>query len=202
VTDGGDAEEHDGVAMISQDVSIPQQPTGNSSDDRSPGGVPAEEWHATRWLDDEQQHAWRGLVLGTTLLFDRLDADLRREFDLSMAEYEIMVRLSEYPDRQMRMSRLADSLAHSRSRVTHTVARMQKAGLVERCGATDDGRGIFASLTDHGYAVLVEAAHLHVRGVREHLVDIGAPEDFATLGRYMNKVADRLIGGHPEMEIR
>jgi DNA-binding MarR family transcriptional regulator len=156
----------------------------------------------TPWLDDVQQRAWRGLVLGTTLLFDRLDSDLRREFDLSWTEYEIMVRLSEYPDRQMRMSRLADSLAHSRSRVTHTVARMQKAGLVERALAADDGRGIFASLTDKGYEVLTQAAHLHVRGVREHLVDVGSADDFAAVGRYMNAVADRLISSHPEMEIR
>ncbi|MGL5823519.1 MAG: MarR family winged helix-turn-helix transcriptional regulator [Nocardioides sp.] len=156
----------------------------------------------TRWLDDEQQRAWRGLLLGTTLLFDRLDADLRQAFDVSMAEYEILVRLSEYPDRRMRMSRLADALAHSRSRVTHTVARMQRAGLVDRSEASDDGRGIYASLTEHGYAVLVEAAHLHVRGVRDHLVDIGSPEDFAAMGRHLNAVADQLIGGHPEMEIR
>lgn len=156
----------------------------------------------TPWLDDVQQRAWRGLVLGTTLLFDRLDADLRREFDLSWTEYEIMVRLSEYPDRRMRMSRLADSMAHSRSRVTHTVARMQKSGLVERASASDDGRGIFATLTDKGYDVLTQAAHLHVRGVHEHLVDVGSADDFAALGRYMNAVADRLIAGHPEMEIR
>jgi DNA-binding MarR family transcriptional regulator len=156
----------------------------------------------TPWLDDAQQRAWRGLVLGTTLLFDRLDADLRREFDLSMTEYEIMVRLSEYPDHQMRMSRLADSLAHSRSRVTHTVARMQKAGLVDRSLATDDGRGIYASLTDKGYEVLKKAAPMHVRGVREHLVDVGSAEDFEAVGRYLNAVADRLIGSHPEMEIR
>ena len=52
-------------------------------------------------------------------------------FDLSLTEYEILVRLSERPERQMRMAQLADALAHSRSRVTHTVARMEKAGLVD-----------------------------------------------------------------------
>ena len=156
----------------------------------------------TPWLDEPQQRAWRGLVLGTTLLFDRLDADLRREFGISMTEYELMVRLSEYPDHQMRMSRLADSVAHSRSRVTHTIARMQRAGLVDRFLATDDGRGIYAALTEKGYDTLTQAAHLHVRGVRQHLVDVGTPEDFMILGRYMNAVADRLIGGHPDMEIR
>lgn len=156
----------------------------------------------TRWLDPEQQHAWRGLVLGMTLLTDRLDADLRREFNLSITEYEMLVRLSETPDHRMRMSRLADGMAHSRSRVTHTVARMQSAGLVSRCEASDDGRGIFASLTEKGFALLQQAAHVHVRGVREYLVDLGAPEDFLATGRLMNAVTDHLISSHPEMEIR
>ena len=69
--------------------------------------------------------------MGTTLLFDRLDDDLRRAHDISLVEYEILVRLSER-DGQMRMAALADALAHSRSRVTHTVTRMEKAGLVQR----------------------------------------------------------------------
>ena len=141
-------------------------------------------------------------MLGTTLLFDRLDADLRRAHGLSMTEYEIMVRLSEREGHRMRMAQLADALAHSRSRVTHTVARMEKTGLVERCEADEDGRGVFAMLTEAGYALLADAAHTHVAGVREHLVDLASRDDFEALGRVMNAVADQLIAGHPEMEIR
>ena len=84
-----------------------------------------------RWLDADQQRSWRALVLGTTLLFDRLDDDLRRHCNVSLTEYEILVRLSER-NGQMRMAQLADALAHSRSRVTHTIRRMEKAGLVVR----------------------------------------------------------------------
>ena len=155
----------------------------------------------TPWLDDDQQRAWRALVIGTTLLFDRLDEDLRRSFDLSLVEYEILVRLSER-DGQMRMAALADALAHSRSRVTHTVTRMEKVGLVQRSRSDDDGRGIIASLTDKGQDVLVRAAPAHVAGVRQHLVDLADDADFAALGRVMDSVADSLIAAHPEMEIR
>src|SRR6476619_5521351 len=144
----------------------------------------------THWLDREQQQSWRALVLGTTLLFDRLDDELRRGFDISLTEYEILVRLSERPGRQMRMAQLADALAHSRSRVTHTVARMQNAGLVVRSSSPEDGRGIVCPLTDHGYSVLEAAAHVHVQGVREHSVDLARPDDFLALGRVMNAVSD------------
>lgn len=139
--------------------------------------------------------------MGTTLLFDRLDEDLRRSFDISLVEYEILVRLSER-DGQMRMAALADALAHSRSRVTHTVTRMERAGLVQRSRSDDDGRGILASLTDAGHQLLVRAAPVHVEGVRDHLVDLAADDDFEAVGRVMDAVADHLIAAHPEMEIR
>ena len=139
--------------------------------------------------------------MGTTLLFDRLDEELRRAHDISLVEYEILVRLSER-DGQMRMAALADALAHSRSRVTHTVTRMEKAGLVQRSRSDDDGRGIVASLTDKGQDLLVRSAPSHVHGVREHLVDLADPEDFDAVGRVMDAVSDHLISAHPEMEIR
>jgi DNA-binding MarR family transcriptional regulator len=156
---------------------------------------------AVRWLDASQQRSWRALVMGTTLLFDRLDDDLRRTHDISLVEYEILVRLSER-DGQMRMAHLADALAHSRSRVTHTVTRMENAGLVQRSSSPEDGRGILCTITDKGHDLLVRAAPTHVAGVRAHLVDLATDEDFAALGRVFDAVSDNLISAHPEMEIR
>ena len=155
----------------------------------------------TRWLNADQQRSWRAFAVGVTLLLDRLDADLHGAFDLSLTEYEILVRLSERPQRSMRMAHLADALAHSRSRVTHTVARMEKAGLVDRSTSPEDGRGIACTLTDRGYDLLVEAAPVRVQGVRDNLVDLASRDDFSALGRVMNAVADRLIEGHPQADL-
>ena len=154
-----------------------------------------------RWLNADQQRSWRALVLGFTLLSDRLDDDLRRHANLSLTEYEILVRLSER-DGKLRMAQLADALAHSRSRVTHTIKRMENAKLVERLTSPDDGRGVIASLTDKGWQLLRDIAPVHVEGVRDHLVDLVSDDDFAALGRAMDAVADHLIARHPEMEIR
>ncbi|MEO6510782.1 MAG: MarR family transcriptional regulator [Nocardioides sp.] len=155
-----------------------------------------------RWLDESQQHSWRALVMGMTLLLDRLDADLRRSFDVSLAEYEIMVRLSERPNRQLRMAQLADAMAHSRSRVTHTVKRMEGAGLVERTSSAEDGRGVVCVMTEQGHDLLVRMAPTHVNGVRDYLVDLADGHDLDALGRVMNAVADKLVVTHPESEIR
>ena len=154
------------------------------------------------WLSTPQQHAWRAFLVGTTLLMDRLDRDLRDGHDISLPEYEILVRLSESDDRRLRMAILAASLSHSRSRVTHTVTRLEKAGLVARNQCLSDGRGVEAELTDKGWALLQQAAVTHVRGVREYLVDLADEEDFAAMGRVFDAVTDRLIAANPAADIR
>jgi len=150
------------------------------------------------WLNTEQQESWRAYIMGTELLQHQLDRELRDEHDISFSEYEILVRLSETERGRMRMALLADAMSHSRSRVTHTVARMEKADLVIREAAEADGRGVEAVMTKAGRAKLTEAAPTHVRGVREHLVDIASRSDFAAIGRIFNEVSDRLMQDKPK----
>ena len=153
-----------------------------------------------RWLNGEQQAAWRAYILGTTLLMDTLDRELRTEHGLSLGEYEILVRLSESPGRTMRMAQIAESMQHSRSRVTHTVSRMEKAGLISRCAAEGDRRGVEARMTDKGWDLLVSAAPTHVTGVRNHFVDRATDEQFAVLGQVMDAVTDHLLAEYPAIE--
>ena len=145
----------------------------------------------TRWLTAEQQVAWRAYLLGTARLMAKLDDDLRR-FGLGINDYEILVRLSEAPGRRLRMAELADRLHQSRSRMTHTVGRLVDAGLVIRQSCESDKRGVWAELTDAGFAKLEEAAPHHVEGVRENLVDIADPADFAAVGRVFDAVAEKI----------
>jgi DNA-binding MarR family transcriptional regulator len=146
----------------------------------------------TRWLDHDQQLAWRAYIVGTTLLLERLDRDLRDNHDLSHPEYEILVRLFEAPGRRLRMAELADAVKNSRSRITHTIARMEREGLVERAQCDSDGRGVFAHLTDTGNQRLVDTAPSHVASVRASLIDIVSAEDLAAVGRVFTAVADEL----------
>jgi DNA-binding MarR family transcriptional regulator len=154
------------------------------------------------WLDRNQQRSWRAFLVGTTLLMDRLDRELREQHRISLPEYEIMVRLSEAEDNRLRMAVLADSVSHSRSRVTHTVSRMEAAGLVVRDACLSDGRGVEAVLTAEGRKALEEAAPTHVSGVRRLLVDLVEDEDFEAVGRVFDAVTDALIETNPAMDFR
>ena len=148
----------------------------------------------TPWLTTEQQKLWRSFLGGTTVLMDQLDRDMRAKHGLSMPEYEILVRLSEAPGRSVRMAELAAAVAHSRSRITHTISRLERTGLVLRGQCSDDGRGVSAVLTDEGFAVLESAAHTHVQGVHDYLIANADPEDFKAVGRVMQTVVEVLEG--------
>jgi DNA-binding MarR family transcriptional regulator len=146
----------------------------------------------TRWLTTEQQEHWRAFLVGSARLTDALGRQLERDSGLSLSEYEVLVRLSEAPGRTLRMSLLADELAHSRSRVTHTVRRLEASGMVERQACEADGRGVNCTMTAAGFARLEAAAPGHVGAVRAHLVDVLSEDQLRALGEAMGVVRDAL----------
>ena len=146
----------------------------------------------SRWLSEPEQVQWRSWIAANQLLRDRLGRDVHEATGLTFADYEILVRLSESPERRMRMSELAEVAFSSRSRLSHQIDRMQKAGYVTREECRDDRRGYFAVLSDEGFEALVEAAPVHVDSVRRRIVDVLTPEEFAELGRLSQKLVDAL----------
>lgn len=142
----------------------------------------------TRWLSHDEQVSWRSWLTATTLIPERLSRELQAQHGLTLADYEILVRLSEAEGRCLRMSDLARRTLVSRSRLTHQVDRMERAGLVSRRVCADDGRGLLACLTDEGWQRLVAAAPDHVESVRAALLDALTPEEFAALGTLSAKL--------------
>jgi len=135
-----------------------------------------------RWLSEREQEIWRSFLSATIGLTDALARQLQRDAGMPHAYYEILVALSEAPDRTLRMSELAGVRNSSRSRLSHAVARLEEAGWVRRRDCPTDKRGSFAMLTDEGYAALEAAAPGHVTEVRERLFDQLTPEQVEQLG--------------------
>lgn len=148
----------------------------------------------TQWLNKQQQADWRAWLAANLLLRDQLNRDLQEQHGLTTADYEILVALSEHPEHRLRMSDLADSTLVSRSRLSHQIDRMEKAGLVTRAECTDDRRGFFAVLTQEGLSAIVRSAPDHVASVREYLVDRLGPEEFHHLGN----ISRSIISGFEE----
>lgn len=127
--------------------------------------------YAARWLDPAEAAAWRSFLEAALLVIDELDSQLQRDAGMPHAYYEILVRLSEAPDRALRMRALAEAAASSRSRLSHAVARLEERGWVRRTVCPTDRRGQIAELTDAGFAALAAAAPGHVAQVRRSVID-------------------------------
>lgn len=150
-----------------------------------------------RWLDEDEQKAWRSFLAASQLLFDQLDRELQRDAKMPHTYYQILVVLSESPDRQLRMSELAALTLSSRSRLSHAISRLEEAGWVQRDDCPTDKRGQLAVLTEAGMDALREAAPGHVEGVRTHLFDQLTPEQVRQLHAIGDAVLGHLSTVHP-----
>jgi DNA-binding MarR family transcriptional regulator len=125
---------------------------------------------APKWLTPNEMVAWRRYIIASRQLLAALDADLK-EHDLTLPDYEILALLSDASDRQMRMSELAKIALLSRSRLSHRMKVMEKAGWIKREPCPVDKRGYFAVMTAKGWKAIVAAAPDHVESVRARFID-------------------------------
>jgi DNA-binding MarR family transcriptional regulator len=142
-----------------------------------------------RWLSAEEQSAWRAFLAATQTLFSAVEGQLQRESGIPHGYYEILVNLSESPDRALRMSQLAEASTSSKSRLSHAVARLEDRGWVERLDCPTDRRGQIARLTDVGFAALDAAAPAHVEQVRQSLFDRLTPAQVVQLAAISAAIA-------------
>ncbi|HEV7824037.1 MAG TPA: MarR family transcriptional regulator [Mycobacteriales bacterium] len=146
----------------------------------------------TRWLDDTEQHAWRGYLRMQGKLSARLNRQLQTDSGLSLADFDVLVHLTDVADARVRVSELARALQWEKSRLSHHVARMERRGLVAREECADDGRGAFVVLTPQGRTAIEGAAPPHVETVRGLVFDMLTPEQVRVLGEISELVLARI----------
>ena len=140
-----------------------------------------------QWLSEDEKQAWTGLISLILLMPGQLEAPLR-EVELTLFEYLALSHISDAPDRRIRMSELAFLANGSLSRLSNVVKRFEQRGWVTRFPDPDDGRYTLAELTDDGYRLVIAAAPLHVRAVRELVIDPLTSTDLAALTRIAAKL--------------
>ncbi len=133
-----------------------------------------------RWLTEDQLHSWQAVVALTMTLPAALDAQLKRDTGLNSYDYHVLAGLADRPDGTMGMGELATFSQGSPSRLSHAVARMERAGWIER--RSGEARCVNAHLTAAGRRKLVQSAPGHVREVRRLVIDVLTPEQLRVLG--------------------
>ena len=144
-----------------------------------------------RWLNAREMKAWRAYIIASRRLLEALDTDLVG-FDLSMADYEVLAQLSDAPGRRMRMSELAELAMVSKSRLSHRMKVMEKAGWVKRETCKEDKRGYWAIMTEKGWKAIVAAAPSHVASVRKRFVDQLSTKEQENIAAIFGHIQDEL----------
>ena len=145
----------------------------------------------TRWLDDREQRVWRSFVAASARLDAHLARRMQADGQISMADFGVLVPLSEAPDGRLRAFALGRALQWEKSRLSHHLTRMERRGLVTREDCGTDRRGAFVVLTPAGRAAVEAAAPPHVEAVRAAVFDRLTPRQVDELG----EVCDALLQG-------
>jgi len=151
--------------------------------------VPDQNATAPQWLSPVEMKAWRSYIIASRHLLEALDNDLDGH-DLSMPDYEILAQLSDAPERRLRMSELAEITLLSRSRLSHRMKVMEKAGWVKRESCPSDKRGFFAVMTPKGWKAIVAAAPDHVASVRSRFVDHLSNQEQVVLAGIFSRIEE------------
>jgi DNA-binding MarR family transcriptional regulator len=151
----------------------------------------------TTWLDQEEAHAWQSFLQMHTQLMARIGRELQADSDLSLADFDVLVQLTDIPDGRIRVLELARALRWEKSRMSHHLARMVKRGLIVREECPHDRRGSLVAITPAGRAAIGNAAPRHVDTVRRLVFDALTPEQVAALAGVSEDVLRRLEQTQP-----
>lgn len=146
------------------------------------------------WLTDREQLAWRAMLAMWTRLNAQLAREMAADSDLSMADFSVLVALTDTCAGRTRAFSLAEALQWEKSRLSHQLARMEKRGLIDRTECAEDGRGQLVGVTAAGRGAIEAAAPAHVAAVRRLFLDALSSEQLDALTEISRAALARIDG--------
>ena len=144
------------------------------------------------WLTDEQQRTWRRWLAVNDQLPAALHRELQADSDLSLQDFDVLVKLTDDAEGRVRVSELARTMHWERSRLSHHLGRMEKRGLIERVECATDSRGAEVVLTADGARIFRNATAPHARAIKQHFADALSPAQFDALDDILRTIATHL----------
>ena len=148
-------------------------------------------------LDSVQLGAYFALIELSSLLRHAIERQLREAGDLSYVQFQLLARLGDAPEGNLRMTDLADGVVYSRSGLTYQAGLLEKAGLVTRAPSPDDERGITVTITDSGRQRLAQVFPGHIEVVSRMLFAPLAAGDVEKLAGLLETVRDHMRSTPP-----
>lgn len=143
-------------------------------------------------LDIAEQRSWQHFLDAALRVYGALNRGLMEQHKLSLVDVRLLEILDHSQSGLARMGDLAEQLMSLPSRVTRQIRRLEAAGLVRREASPEDGRGVLASITDHGRLVVDEAMITYAKGVRESFLGPLSRPQMAAMGESCRRISASL----------
>ncbi|GAB3188198.1 MarR family winged helix-turn-helix transcriptional regulator [Nesterenkonia suensis] len=142
--------------------------------------------------------AWRTFVETAATINVKMEKRLHATTGLRLADYNLLLVLSEAEGNQLRMGELAERMIFSPSRLSYQAKSLQARGLITRCADPSDRRGMTAALTDEGRRIFQEASQVHAQHIRQIFHDSVDDAEAASL----QQICHQLLATARETELR
>ena len=139
-------------------------------------------------LLDDRITAFGLLIEANRRLTRTVETSLRVNHQLTLVDFEALIRLGRSVDRQMSMSELAGQMVLTSGGVTRLVDRLVAGGLIERVSCPSDRRVQWARLTDAGYRLATDAVQTHLRDLDEHFFSAMSPPERETVVAVLDRL--------------
>jgi DNA-binding MarR family transcriptional regulator len=139
-------------------------------------------------LEQRRNLLWRNFLTAHATVIDRIEDDLGGAEVLPLSWYDVLLALYEAPEHRLRMHELASAILVTRGGLTRLVARIEQAGLLQREPDPEDGRGLYAALTERGMEALRTTWPIYARGIAEHFGQHLTDEEVEVLDRAFSRI--------------
>jgi DNA-binding MarR family transcriptional regulator len=124
------------------------------------------------------------------VISEAIERDLRSKTGLSLAQYEVLLRLTDAPEGKLRMVDISERICVSKSGVTQLVDRLEKVGLVARESSRSDRRLTYAKITRAGREALRRAQPELGSAVQENFSSYLSGPEMGCLHEALRKVLE------------
>jgi DNA-binding MarR family transcriptional regulator len=152
-------------------------------------------------LDIAEQRSWQNFLDSALRLYATLNRSLVDTHHLTLNDVRLLDILDKSTTGSARMGDLAEGLLSLPSRVTRQIRRLELQGLVRRGASPDDGRGVLASITDEGRALVRDAMATYGEGVRAHFLGRLSRPQVAAIGENCRRISVALKSGESNAKL-
>ena len=155
-----------------------------------------EVWAPLRHAGARVPWAWVRMLGAHGTLTREMNANLIAAHELTLTDYEVLLRLWTAPEVGLTRSDLAQSTLLTQGGITRLLSGLERAGLVESASGETDRRVVYARLTEAGRKRFREAARTHVRDITTMFTERFSSDELATLADLLGRLPGKSPPAH------